>query len=170
MIIGIAGKMGSGKSTVAQIISEKCQDQTILPFAKPLKDIAYQMGWNGVKDEKGRRLLQLLGTECGRECIGEDVWVNLWLKEVITACESYEDGTLMVVKNVIADDLRFENEIDAIKRLGGKTIKVKRLTNREESSHASERDLPDSLFDCIINNDGSIDQLKEKVWSILKQC
>lgn len=162
MKIGIAGKMGTGKSTVAKMIAEKINGK-IVPFAKPLKDLATQMGWNGVKDEKGRRLLQLLGTECGRECIGEDIWISHWLYEI----HKRENNGY----HIIADDVRFENELNVIRvHPNGILIKIKRLTNQQDSEHASERDLPDSLFDYVIINDGSIEQLEEKVWSILQKC
>jgi len=45
--IGIAGRAGSGKSTFAKMLAEHLDSFAILPFARPLKDIARQMGWNG---------------------------------------------------------------------------------------------------------------------------
>ena len=74
LLFGIHGPAGSGKTTMAKgligaLLNHDDATHTILPFAKPVKDVARNMGWNGEKDEKGRRLLQLLGTECGRECI-----------------------------------------------------------------------------------------------------
>jgi len=76
-IIGITGKAGSGKSTVAACLMAELRNRFYparrLAFADPLKSICRQMGWNGVKDKRGRRLLQIIGTEAGRECIGQDV-------------------------------------------------------------------------------------------------
>ena len=80
MIIGIAGAAGAGKSTVAKTIVDVF-GQThakILPFAAPLKKFAIDLGWNGKKDKRGRRLLQLLGADCGRDCIDKDIWVKHW--------------------------------------------------------------------------------------------
>jgi thymidylate kinase len=99
--IALTGPMGSGKTTIANAIKERYGSQAIiLPMAQPLKDFAKQMGWDGRKDKRGRRLLQLLGTECGRKCISEDVWVDKWDEEA-----NKWSGSI-----VICDDCRFDNE------------------------------------------------------------
>ncbi len=77
-IIGIHGPLGGGKTFLANEIKDCFNGVVILPFAKLLKDFAFEMGWDGKKDPKGRRLLQLLGTECGRKCISQDIWVKHW--------------------------------------------------------------------------------------------
>ena len=115
MIIGIIGPAYSGKSTVATAIQRYLEFQhVILPFAKPLKDMATYFGWDGKKDEKGRNFLQILGTEVGR-CYNNNFWVDQWISSV----EKYE-GTC----GVISDDTRFDNEVKAIKDLGGIIIRV----------------------------------------------
>ena len=106
MFIGIMGPAGSGKSTLAACLKCLIGEADVIPFAEPVKDVARLMGWNGKKDEKGRRLLQILGTECGRDCIGEDIWVDAWAKKA---------GPVSNAGGVaIADDVRFRNEADRI--------------------------------------------------------
>ena len=95
---------GAGKSTVAKALAEALYGE-IISLASPIKEIAYQMGWDGNKDEKGRRLLQTLGTECGRNCIGKDVWVNKWLEKALASDKDV----------VICDDLRFQTEYEFFK-------------------------------------------------------
>ena len=137
--IAITGRAGSGKSTFAKMLAEHLDSFTILPFAKPLKDIAYSMGWNGEKDDKGRRLLQLLGTECGRECINENIWVRKWQER------AHEIGA----KFTIADDCRFDNEAEICDF-------VINLTGRQDdncdSKHKSEHGVSSTYFHAILPN------------------
>ena len=101
-IIAIHGKLESGKSTAADYLCKHLQ-AVIKPFAKPIKDFAFSLGWDGNKDTKGRRLLQLLGTEVGRECISDDIWIEKWQESL--------DNTGSNV-TIICDDLRFQNEYE----------------------------------------------------------
>jgi hypothetical protein len=64
--ISISGLATSGKDTFADYLLDKFPYRKD-HFARPLKDAAsYWFGWDGQKDDKGRKLLQLLGTEVGR--------------------------------------------------------------------------------------------------------
>lgn len=144
-LIGITGKMGSGKTTVANILANKPGNIEILPFSKPLKDIAYQMGWDGQKDIKGRRLLQLLGTECGRECISQDIWVKKWIAVAYPKAKvSHTFGRSAYNNIIIADDVRFDNEEFGINKL--------RETLRKENLHCQSwiihMERPNSTLDC----------------------
>ena len=112
-LIGLIGAAGCGKSEFIKNIPGKVH---VLPMAAYLKKIAYDMGWDGKKDEKGRRLLQLLGTECGRECIGEDVWVNIWTKDYFIHADNYD--------TIVVDDVRFENEVKTIRMLNGVMVRI----------------------------------------------
>ncbi len=104
IVICLTGAKGAGKSTVSAWFEERFKaygyTASVLPIAKPLKDLATSMGWDGEKDEKGRRLLQLLGTECGRDCISESIWTDKWLAEAVN----------LGSKVIIVDDCRYDNE------------------------------------------------------------
>lgn len=103
-----------------------------------------------------RWLLQNIGTDCFRKLIHPDVWV-------ISTFADYDES-----KNVVITDVRFKNEADAIKKRGGIVIRIKRPTDDYSITHPSETALDDyPNFDAVINNDGTIDDLKEKVINLL---
>jgi len=162
MFIGFTGYAGAGKSTAAHYLRQLATADgyavQMLPFAQQIKQYATALGWNGVKDAKGRRLLQLLGTECGRECIDKDIWVDAWRVRTGLA-----DIT-------IADDVRFDNEVDAITDCGV-IINVSRPETtcglfRDIFSHKSER-IP-KYRDYTLNNSGNIDTMQylmRRMWA-----
>lgn len=155
-VVAIAGPLGSGKSTLGRLISAHFPTCKILPFAYPLKKAAVDLGWDGKKNEKGRRLLQLLGTDLGRDCIDENIWVNKW--EVQRSAAKGEN-----VNIVIADDMRFQNEIDHILYLRGVTIKIigrDAYTSEEQRNHPSELGIEDRFFDFIWDNGGTLEDME----------
>lgn len=171
MLIGLTGYMGSGKSTVADCLIDRatlnectaCKKGALtvklLPMAAPLKDFAFKLGWDGVKDEKGRRLLQLLGTECGRECIAEDIWLNHW-KESYFSERNFFDL-------IIVDDIRFEDEASLIRRFGGLLVHITR-PGYSGDGHVSEKGLKYYVKDTTLNNMGTLADLTANVsvlWS-----
>jgi hypothetical protein len=158
-----------------------------------------------------RTLLQLLGTDCGRNIIHPNIWVNSLMNEYK---EQYHVGAeILVSKNIfisqhkvkgyndleiesylkvndrspnwIITDLRFPNEMKAVKDRGGITIRVKRrkpeiktgnsatdfVLNKTkdfgEIEHPSETALDNATFDYEINNNSTIEELIEKVREIL---
>ena len=141
MIIGIAGLIGSGKGTVADILVEQ-HNFTKISFADKLKDgVASSFGWNrelleGDTDESrawretvdefwtketGREItprlvLQEFGTDCMRNGFYDGIWVSLVKQEIINNPET----------NYVVPDVRFKNEIDVINNLGGKIWNVRR--------------------------------------------
>jgi hypothetical protein len=167
IVIGICGHAGAGKSTLAQMLCDLLgEDAYVAPFAGPLKSVAHSLGWDGRKDRKGRRLLQLLGTEVGRKCIHPDVWVRLWLEDAA------ESGG-----HVVADDVRFGNEAQAIRDLGGVIVRVRRratdpgrfrllLHRIGWRLHESER--PDLIDEGhSIRNDGTLEELRASAANLL---
>jgi hypothetical protein len=100
-----------------------------------------------------RKLLQLLGTECGRNIIHPNIWVNALFADYDTtsSCKFYhtrtkcmcyresDDSTLCEsdTPNWIITDMRFPNEFQAVKNRGGITIRVNR------PKYAYESDLPE---------------------------
>ena len=109
--IGIAGPTGAGKTTVALALAEVAHaaryDVVRLPLAAPLKHIARNhFGWDGQRDERGRRLLQVLGTEAGR-AYNPEIWLDAWRAAAARAPAV-----------CIADDVRFLNEATYFRRVG----------------------------------------------------
>ena len=139
-----------------------------------------------------REFLQKLGTEAMRDGLHTNVWVNALFSDYVPVVKEWDElgnDTLVEYPNWIITDMRFPNEMDAVKDRKGITIRVNRPTFREvESSlgkigiinqievdsllfgrqeHPSETALDGATFDYEINNVGSIDDLIEKVKEIL---
>ena len=125
-----------------------------------------------------RLVLQKIGTEVGRECY-PNVWIEYGLKAAKKILECPQDliydktrgvlpsKTKDIIKGVVIPDCRFLNEIDAIHNLDGLVIRITRpysgLKGTTHPSEVEQLSIPDDKFDHIIVNDGSLDDLKEKV-------
>lgn len=102
-----------------------------------------------------REALQVLGTEGGRH-IHEDSWVRLLLKNV---AESHAPLTVVT-------DIRYDNEARAVKEAGGVIWRLDRASaglKGAAASHASERGISEELVDMVLDNNGSLDELKTTV-------
>lgn len=263
MIIGVSGKIGSGKDTVASIIQQlsfgiKPYDVVsnieggytdvlglankweVKRFADKLKDIVclligctreqledrefkekslgenwvkyrvwganghfdmyysnYEEAWtryNQFSKENAhfarveltpRLLLQLLGTNCGRNILHPNIWVNSLFAEYIEDegfkynVEPLENNQFKVLSepapynygfpNWVIPDVRFKNEADEIINRGGIVIRVDRV-NRDNPivNRESETALDDyEFFKYRIVNDSSIGALVHEVGEIL---
>lgn len=103
-----------------------------------------------------RRILQLLGTECGREILHPNIWVN-------SLMQTYNDDC-----NWIITDTRFPNELSAVRSKGGISINVVRpSTDHKAGTHPSETALTSGAFMHTIINDGTIKDLMNTVKIIL---
>jgi hypothetical protein len=117
-----------------------------------------------------RKLLQLLDTEAGREIIHPNIWVNAFFagySDRQFRGSTYESQ----ISNWIVTDVKYPNQAKAIKDRGGIIIRVNRdyilrgveLPFIKDAQHPSETALDDYEFDHVIDNDGSIEELLEKV-------
>jgi len=176
MIIGLSGYARSGKDTAANHLANK-YDFTRYSFAAPMKEAMYilnpvvfsdsigEFRYRNLVDVYGldrakedypeiRRLLQVFGTEVGRNMFGDDFWVDLALKSID-------------VKNAVITDVRFKNEADAIRLAGGQIWRVNRFGIGPVTNHASEIDLDDYDFDHVISNDLSVVELNKVIDHII---
>ena len=120
-----------------------------------------------------REFLQKLGTEAIRDNLHPDSWVNALMVDY----KEYKDiqaGSMYPVinklPNWIITDLRFPNEARVIKQHQGITLRVNRETHKVASLvHESEIALNDYEFDYVIDNNGTIDELIEKVREFLNK-
>lgn len=168
MIIGIIGKAGSGKDTVADYLVSK-YGFTKVSFASILKDMLSVAGLPepsnrddkekvvGGFDFTWRHAAQTLGTEWGRNCLDKDIWVKLTMKNL-------GDGI-----NYVFSDVRFDNEAKAIKEAGGFNIKLigREVELGESGTHPSEAGVSEELISQVINNDSSLQDLYLKVNSTI---
>lgn len=111
-----------------------------------------------------RIVLQSLGTEWGRT-IDNDVWVKYAIRKANALIEAGHRG-------VVIPDIRFQNEVAAVKRNNGFLVRIKRpstdlfSTKVGITGHASEaeqQNFTDNQFNLVINNDKSINDLLQAV-------
>ena len=196
MIIGICGLIGSGKGTVADVLVD--QGFTKVSFADKLKDgVSTIFGWDramleGDTNESRqwreqrddfwsaetemevtpRLVLQLFGTDCLRNGFHDGVWVSLLKKHMLDNPGNY-----------VIPDVRFRNEQNMIRELGGEIWRVQRgdipewygcamLDNTTGSDlmeaydvHPSEYKWIDmnNKFDVTLYNEGTIEDLRQLV-------
>lgn len=195
MIIGVVGFIGSGKGTVADILVQK-HNFTKLSFADTVKDATAAIfgwprallegdtdesrAWREEKDEwwsektgkhiTPRNMLQLMGTEVGRDMIDPNIWVYSL------------ERRLELYPNVVIADVRFPNEIKFIQSKGGFVIRVKRgpdpewydtayRANKEGNTdlmidypiHYSEWAWIGSIMDYHLVNEGALSMLEADI-------
>lgn len=124
-----------------------------------------------------REFLQKLGTEAMRDGLHQNVWVNALFADykgrktkIHQLTPVKQDFVADTYPNWIITDVRFPNELEAINDMNGLTIRVVRPqieTANFKPQHPSETSLDSAEFNYTIINDGSIDDLIEKVRQIL---
>ena len=116
-----------------------------------------------------RLLLQTIGTDIVRT-IHPDIWINSLMNDSISNADAIR-GTSEIKKlypNWIINDVRFPNEVKAIKKKDGIIIRIN-TESAYNSTHSSETALDDyEDFDYTIDNNNCIDCLIEKLKEILK--
>ncbi|CAB4197051.1 hypothetical protein UFOVP1290_571 [uncultured Caudovirales phage] len=179
--IAISGKAGSGKDTLAKLLrdhldTDNCNTK-ILALADPVKDIVkimfprtedyilYGPSKNRALIVPGvfkndapltyRKLLQEIGTEVGRS-YNQSIWLNV-LDYKLEMAEKNGNIKLFVVS-----DVRFKNEFDHLKQCGYTMIRIFRNldSDLDHSSETEQNSINDDLFDYVIDNNNSIEQLK----------
>lgn len=207
MIIGMLGFAGSGKGTVGDILESDFGFKKD-SFAAPVKDaVAAIFGWDralleGDTDESRkfretidpwwekrvpgmtpRYALQLMGTECGRNQLDDDIWLHSLERRMLPG------------NNYVITDVRFPNEMKFLRSIGGKIVRVKRgeepkwyeeaaYTNFSEAAytnfstgsqkmlnfpeiHYSEFAWIGHPVDYTITNDGSFADLQASVFALV---
>jgi len=173
-----AGKLKEIASLLTGIAVEKFEDQEFKKQEMPkCWNKLQQSGRSKVSIPMTYRdFLQKLGTEAMRDGLHTNVWVNALMSRypynsIINEINSKTDGSYGVKQpNWIITDMRFPNEMDAVKERKGITIRVSRTgihTPKAEDLHPSETSLDDAEFDYHIDNSGTIEDLIEKVKEIL---
>lgn len=164
LLCGVSGKIGSGKDTVADFIIQHMPD---LLFKKksfaynvkhiasiisglPMEDMLSQDGKNKVLPLYGGitvgNLQQVIGTNLFRTHFDDMVWIKSLFAPYVQESDSW-----------IVSDVRFKNEADYIRSLGGIIIRLEgdpggvRARSTRDMTHASETELDDyEHFDIIM--------------------
>ncbi len=173
-VILISGVMQNGKTTIANMLQEYFEFKSEFPYdtfrvslAEPVKRIAdEQFGWDGEKDEAGRKLLQDIAS-AGR-AYDEDIWVRQAHQKILDQSVDF----------IIIDDWRYPNEFHYLygKNIPIISIRVIRKINGEvlvdTTGHSSETALSDwksEDFQYWVNNEGSLAYLRELSFLMGKQ-
>lgn len=170
-IIGLAGKKRCGKDTVARyLVNYKgfLQDS----FAAPIRDFVGRLcGYTPdqlerLKEERHpmfgvspREMMQTLGTEWGRDRISQTIWLDSLVYRVGASIHS----------RIVISDVRFENEAEAIRSMGGTIIHLGRNTTEVVDTHASEAGIYAREEDFYIPNNSSFQDLYNAVEEVLNE-
>lgn len=174
MIVGLSGYAKAGKDTAAKALIEH-RGFIKVAFADSLRNCLYALnpiidaglykggtfftryadsidsiGYEKTKSlyPEARELLQRLGTEAGRNILGENVWVNAAL-----------DSLELDKHDYVFTDVRFPNEFNALKALDAFMVRVIRPNTGPVNNHPSETALDSFYFDMNLENGSSIEDL-----------
>lgn len=181
MLIMITGYIKSGKSTTSNILQKYGFVEK--SFAKPLKEIGKILGFseeqvNGTQEQKleadefwgisGRNFLQVFGSEVCRDHVpkvlpkmnmnGLTLWARLMERNILKN------------KRLVISDGRFPDEAELVKRYNGIIIRLHRNvedSSSEVKSHKSETQIDEIIPDYIIDNNGTLEDLENKLLDIL---
>ena len=165
-----------GKDTAAQVLLDELRFQRIA-FADPIKgallaldplipgsdqgetvrlsEVCQSQPWSQVKDDpEVRRLMQVLGTEVGRNLFDPDLWVRLAKRKL--------ESTLSV-GDVVVTDVRFPNEARLVRGYGGILVRVERPGFGPINEHVSDRASERWAYDRRIDNDADVASLHGKM-------
>ena len=150
MIVGLSAKIGCGKTTLAQMLLERLPGWERVAFADCLKEEAsrvfgYPLEWNYSEAGKAikvpvlpypsdqewegmtvRELLQWYGTDV---CRAQDP--GYWVKRMRERIAGLE--------HVLIDDVRFRDEADLVRELGGMLIRLEPFPGWKPGPHAGHR-------------------------------
>ena len=178
-IIGVTGRKFTGKDTAGNYFVSNYGFER-LAYADPLKNAVREIfnftneqlygnekevldtHWNVTP----RKVLQFVGTDLFRNHIGEivpgvgqDIWIRVMKRKIMDKLKDNPNAKIVVT------DIRFDNESDAIKELGGVTIKSEREGVSNEDTHESEANIDAIKTDYVFSNNGT----REDLFSQLKQ-
>ena len=187
-LIGISGKIGSGKDTAAEIIQHLTNPMgldmfpyEVKKFAGKLKTIASILtgipvekfedqefkkqylgeDWNYQIDKFNpiqKMTVRELLQKLGTDALRDGLHTNVWVNALLA---DYNENS-----NWLVTDTRFPNEAKAIKDLGGVVLRIERSTC-QLGTHPSETALDDYTFDYVINNNGSKEDLEKELVKFL---
>ena len=136
-VVGFAGPARVGKTAVTTELAltarESGWDVKIMPFAGPLKNSAAEQGFGKTEDPEGyRKYCQEHGAEM--RATDENYWLNQWRADVKEARDNHWKADSKRPLLIIADDVRYENELEAISSANGSLVFI----------HPGERLLPEA--------------------------
>lgn len=173
-ILGLGGYKESGKDAFAEALPS--EEWTVLGMSSPLLDASRAINpylrdvdltvqeWERAcggnyttmkaKSADYRGLLQRMGTDFGRNMVDENIWVNIAIDSI--------KRELANGKSAVVTGMRFPNELEAIRNLGGRLGWVERDGVKAPSDlHVSESSVSVDDFDFIIENNSTLEDLQK---------
>ena len=189
-VIALTGFKGSGKDTIGDYLV-KYHNYIRLAFGDPIKDACRSIfsfnekQLHGFKEKEivdeywghtPRELFQMIGTELFRMRLPElcqNMTDNIWVKSLIKKMYEMYIKNPQKNKKFVITDVRFPNELNAMKDLAGTTIRVSRNIETNEikqfTSHASEILISTFKVDYEIDNSFELSQLHNDVEQIINR-
>lgn len=180
-LIGITGKARSGKDTICDILTTNIS-AVRYGMADPIKGALSSLLSGKVPEDKEevidwlghspRAILQELGGGL-RNSLSEDIWIR-FLERFCDELKELEDVFLVDADSasplyVVIPDIRYNNEAQYIKDNNGIILRVIREDAKKVREHESEAGISIKYVDHIIDNNGTPEELKEKVNQLLKE-
>lgn len=174
MIIAFSGHANSGKDTAAQFVRTIDNRYEVMSFARKLKQMAAILtGWEDQFSREGKahflpqwgmtagEIQQKLGTDAVRYGIRDDAWI-------IALMQDYAPDKYWVIT-----DMRFPNELQAVRKAGGFVIRIERDVQDDcgrNSKHPSETSLDNwKDWDFVIDNNRDMNNLFLEVKAIMEE-
>lgn len=174
VILGLTGVARSGKSTVASYLVRH-HGFVEHSFAAPIRAfVAHILGTDLAGLEAGkerevpwlgagvtpRRMMQLAGTEFGRQMVHDQLWVR--------SCLMRAQADVNAGRSVVISDVRFDNEAEAIRRVGGAVWRIERPGAGVAGSHASEAGVSPSWVTRTVPNYNDVAGLEAAVGALVR--
>ena len=164
-IIAFTGLAQSGKTTAANAFISIGYDR--MSFADPLKAMVRSLTSVTDKDARPpelcgkslREVYQSLGTDWGRNMVGGNIWIIAGRARLNTLLGDVESD---IIRGIVIDDIRFDNEADLVRSMGGVVIEITRASV-PQMEHASEAGISRDLIDYSFANEGDIATLQHQV-------
>ncbi len=177
-VVGLIGRRRSGKDTAAFALMQagytglkfagalKAMLDTYLEYVGVSPDVRAFLIEGAQKElplahlqgKSTRFAMQTLGTEWGRDLIGE----NLWVDAAIARAKQFE--------KVVFTDVRFPNEVAALQGIGATIIKIERPDNDcsgEVDAHVSEAAVDKLPYNFKIVNDSTVQKLHDAIKAVV---
>ena len=199
MVIGLTGGIGTGKSTVSQILQEKkfpvidldTISHEVIKIPKVIEKIVENFG-KEVLENSGNFENENNAIRISREKLGKIIFENkekrlllnsIMHPEILRAMrkeilEYKKESKIVFVEIQLLFEVRWEKEFDYILLISAKkSTQIRRILERDKRSENDALNIINSQLpldekkkrsDFVIENDGNIEELKEKIDKFLE--
>ena len=165
VIIGFGYRAKSGKDTAGLHLVANYQF-TRIANADALKEVVSIITGEDAHDPEFKALPTCLGVSGGSalQIIGvalRDKFPDIWIKA------SGLEQTAKYVERIVVTDVRFQNEADAVKSLGGILVRINR-PGYAGDTHTSETSGDHIKWDHVIDNVGTLAEFEDKIDALIR--